>query len=360
MCEISIIIPVYRVEEYLEKCLDSILEQTFQDYEIIIVDDGSNDRSGQIADHYAERDSRIRVIHKSNGGAASARNAGIDISRGKYLYFPDSDDWIENDYLCDLYKTARKTRSKLVISGFVMEYAEGNVKQHFCVIPDRCDYSSLQEVRLNLHKYFDNMMMAVPWNKLYEAEYVRNNNIRFPNTNWDDMFFNLEVIRDIDHVAISSSNGYHYFRSRNQSETRKVFDTQLYSKRREQFLYILDVYQYWGINDTKIDAVLQGYYAGRLVQCIQEIASSELKYSTKRKAIREILNDDMNHLAFLNGKIPSKLLSVAAIPAKHKMVLLSILIGNCISFIKKTHPEIFNRLKSVSVNKAIEQKQYTL
>ena len=186
---------------------------------------------------------------------------GIDISRGKYLYFPDSDDWIENDYLCDLYKTARKTRSKLVISGFVMEYAEGNVKQHFCVIPDRCDYSSLQEVRLNLHKYFDNMMMAVPWNKLYEAEYVRNNNIRFPNTNWDDMFFNLEVIRDIDHVAISSSNGYHYFRSRNQSETRKVFDTQLYSKRREQYLYILDVYQYWGINDTKIDAVLQGYYA---------------------------------------------------------------------------------------------------
>ncbi|MDT6770440.1 glycosyltransferase, partial [Enterococcus faecium] len=83
MCEISIIVPVYKVEKYLRKCVDSILAQTFTDFEVILVDDGSPDNSGKICDEYAEKDNRVRVIHKENGGLSSARNAGIDVARGK-------------------------------------------------------------------------------------------------------------------------------------------------------------------------------------------------------------------------------------------------------------------------------------
>ena len=90
MCEISIIVPVYKVEKYLRKCVDSILAQTFTDFEVILVDDGSPDNSGKICDEYAEKDNRVRVIHKENGGLSSARNAGIDVARGKYLGFVDS------------------------------------------------------------------------------------------------------------------------------------------------------------------------------------------------------------------------------------------------------------------------------
>ncbi|KAF3371822.1 glycosyl transferase family 2, partial [Enterococcus faecium] len=93
MCEISIIVPVYKVEKYLRKCVDSILAQTFTDFEVILVDDGSPDNSGKICDEYAEKDNRVRVIHKENGGLSSARNAGIDVARGKYLGFVDSDDY---------------------------------------------------------------------------------------------------------------------------------------------------------------------------------------------------------------------------------------------------------------------------
>ncbi|WP_338367787.1 glycosyltransferase family 2 protein, partial [Enterococcus faecium] len=89
MCEISIIVPVYKVEKYLRKCVDSILAQTFTDFEVILVDDGSPDNSGKICDEYAEKDNRVRVIHKENGGLSSARNAGIDVARGKYLGFVD-------------------------------------------------------------------------------------------------------------------------------------------------------------------------------------------------------------------------------------------------------------------------------
>ncbi|EME8139564.1 glycosyltransferase, partial [Enterococcus faecium] len=97
MCEISIIVPIYNVEQYLRKCVDSILAQTFTDFEVILVDDGSPDNSGAICDEYAKLDSRVRVIHKENGGLSDARNAGIEIAKGKYLGFVDSDDFIDKD-----------------------------------------------------------------------------------------------------------------------------------------------------------------------------------------------------------------------------------------------------------------------
>lgn len=92
---ISVIVPVYKVEEYLARCVDSILGQTYRNLEILLVDDGSPDRCGEICEEYAARDTRIRVIHKENGGLSSARNAAIDVAQGEYLGFVDSDDWIE-------------------------------------------------------------------------------------------------------------------------------------------------------------------------------------------------------------------------------------------------------------------------
>ena len=96
---ISIIVPVYNVEKYLRRCLDSILAQTFTDFECICIDDGSSDGSGKILDEYAEKDFRFVVIHKDNGGVSSARNAGLDVARGEWLAFVDSDDWVEKNFL---------------------------------------------------------------------------------------------------------------------------------------------------------------------------------------------------------------------------------------------------------------------
>ena len=97
--KLSIIVPVYNVEQYLDKCIKSILNQTFKDFELILVDDGSIDNSGEICDEYAKKDSRVKVIHKKNGGLAAARNTGLIIARGDYVGFVDSDDWIEPRYV---------------------------------------------------------------------------------------------------------------------------------------------------------------------------------------------------------------------------------------------------------------------
>ena len=350
MAKISIITPVYKVEKYLRKCIDSILNQTFEDFELFIVDDGSPDSCGVIADEYEVKDKRVHVIHKENGGAPSARNAGIMQAEGEYFYFPDSDDWIEPTYLQESYELALRTEAQLVVSGYTMEYYENNRKQSYSVVVPEKEYLTQTDVRMNLHNYFDNMMMAVPWNKLYKADYIKQNSLFFPDMKWDDLHFNMEVIMDIESVAISSSSGYHFFRSRQGSETTTVFDGLLYQKRKEQFQHILKVYKHWKIDDQKIMSVIYGYYAARLVQCVQEIATSSS--GEKDKLIKEIFDDQLCNEAFEHGKIESKLLTIAAIPMRKKSVKGSMFVGKVIGFVKQKFTFLFYMLKSVSVNRA--------
>lgn len=121
MAKVSIIIPVYNAEEYLEKCLESVIEQTLQDIEIICIDDGSTDSSLQIAMDYQKQDGRIKVYHKENGGLVSARKKGVELAQGKYIGFVDSDDWVEEDMYEKLYKQASVYDADLVTSGCMLE-----------------------------------------------------------------------------------------------------------------------------------------------------------------------------------------------------------------------------------------------
>ena len=117
MPELSIVVPVYKVEKYLPKCIDSILAQTFRDFELILIDDGSPDNCGAICDDYAARDSRIKVIHQENAGVSAARNAGLDIATGTYLGFVDSDDWIEPEMYETMIATAKEKQVDVVVCG---------------------------------------------------------------------------------------------------------------------------------------------------------------------------------------------------------------------------------------------------
>lgn len=120
--KISVVIPVYKVEKYIHQCIDSVLAQTLQEIEILLVDDGSPDRCGEICDQYAERDSRIKVIHKENGGLMSAWKAGMKLATGKYIGFVDSDDWIDRDMFERMYEKATQYNAEIVVCGLVREF----------------------------------------------------------------------------------------------------------------------------------------------------------------------------------------------------------------------------------------------
>ena len=171
---ISIVVPIYKVEKYLEKCVKSITSQTYRNIEIILVDDGSPDNCGEMADNLAEMDSRIIVIHKMNGGLSSARNAGIDVARGEYIGFVDSDDTIEPFMYEKLHSILQKENTKLSVCAVNYVYEDGKVlrkrKMGKNVTFDFCQAI----IEMNAHRYFD--MGA--WSKLYHRSLFEN--IRFP------------------------------------------------------------------------------------------------------------------------------------------------------------------------------------
>lgn len=169
---ISIIVPIYNVEPYLQKCVDSVLNQTFQNYELILVDDGSTDNSSKICDEYANKYDYITVIHQNNAGVSAARNTGLDSSKGEYIFFLDSDDWIERNALEKLISLIKKNNLDLAI----IEIKETDNENIVFEKSDEIIFYSGDEIL----KFFFNeeRLSIVVWNKLYKKELF--NKLRFP------------------------------------------------------------------------------------------------------------------------------------------------------------------------------------
>lgn len=220
---ISIIVPVYNVEKYIHQCIDSILNQSFMDYELILVDDGSPDNCPQILDAYAERDNRIKVIHQKNGGVSRARNAGIDAAKGKWLYFVDSDDWLLEDSVAALYNYAEATNADVVFTDCVEQYDGGRTRRikmfsEKFVSSDRDLILKIQKSIL-CHQYSpffntgaDNAYPA-PWSKIIRAQLVTGHHIEYnPSVKgiYDDGLFTVEVLEWAQKVAYNMNCVYNY------------------------------------------------------------------------------------------------------------------------------------------------------
>ncbi len=172
--KISIIVPIYNVECYLTKCLDSIIEQSFCDYELILVDDGSTDTSGQIADDYAAKDTRVSVIHKQNGGLSDARNTGLEKANGEYICFIDSDDWIEKTYLQELLYIAEQNEADISICRYVKNNGDISISQPLQA--EETIETGIDAIN-NLYgcRYGE---YVVAWNKMYKNELFEE--VRYP------------------------------------------------------------------------------------------------------------------------------------------------------------------------------------
>ena len=191
---ISVIIPVYNVEEYLRECVDSVLKQTYESFEVILVDDGSTDTSGDICDEYAGKDTRIKVIHQKNQGLSGARNAGFDSSNGKYVYFLDSDDWILPETLKELVDKAEKEEAEVVFfdaNSFADSTEEFRVEQRYLRKYEYKTEEGYQVLeKLQNHKEYHS---AVPLLFL-KREFLQDNDIRFESgILYEDMLYTYEV-----------------------------------------------------------------------------------------------------------------------------------------------------------------------
>lgn len=213
---LSIIVPVYNTEKYLKNCIESVLKQTFSDWELILVDDGSTDSSGSICDQYAQADNRIKVIHKPNGGLSAARNTGIDHSRGKYITFLDSDDDIAIDTYDKNIQLLLADQELEIVQFPVFEgYGEnGGVLVQF---PPQLLVSN-REIQISFLEHLNHFNAAV-WNKIYRSDILKN--IRFVEGRLhEDYVYIDQLIQKLNKVRITNFGCYHYYH-RPQSITHK-------------------------------------------------------------------------------------------------------------------------------------------
>ncbi len=205
--KISIIVPVYNVEQYLLRCIDSILAQTFTDFEVLLVDDGSKDRSGAICDEYAAKDRRVRVFHKPNGGVSSARNVGLENARGEWIGFVDSDDYVKADFLSAFFK--QRQDADMLSQGF---YSPNWMNKSAMTISEKdeiIDGDSLASFVLRMTK---TSQIGYLWCKLFRRQIIEKYSIRFEESvcHMEDRLFVYNYLSHSNRVINSSYDGYVY------------------------------------------------------------------------------------------------------------------------------------------------------
>lgn len=217
--KITVVVPIYNVEEYLARCLDSVVGQTFRDIEIICVDDGSTDGSASIVERYAEKDERISLIRQENKGLSAARNAGMKVARGKYISFVDSDDWIDLDFLEKLYNAAEKYEADAACSEIKRPHSSGKN-------PYKLKFESLQVLSAVSDKY---RVLEIPrrcyvWNKIYLRSELERQNLKFPDGRmFEDVYFTIRFLFNCKKVVTVPGVCYHYWVN-SKSISRKLRD----------------------------------------------------------------------------------------------------------------------------------------
>lgn len=237
--KISIIVPIYNVAPYLRQCMDSIIQQTYPNIEIICVDDGSTDESGTIADEYAKKDSRVRVIHQENQGLSAARNAGYSRSTGEYIMYLDSDDWIDLDTCETAIDIALKYDAELVFWAYVRVYkgmeSPKTLFQEDLIVFDRNAFRQLvYKTIVGLHDEFlchpehaDTLVTA--WGKLYKKETLENCGASFVNTKeigTEDALYNIDALRNVSSAVYIRKYMNHY-RKDNVNSLTKTYKPNL-------------------------------------------------------------------------------------------------------------------------------------
>lgn len=229
--KISIIIPIYKVEDYLPRCIDSVLSQSFTDFELLLIDDGSPDNCGKICDEYAEKDSRVRVFHKPNGGVSSARNLGLDNATGEWIAFIDPDDYVDKEYLNELFLSMKVYDSDFVAT---IEYEVDDV--------DKITYLYKKDFNLLFTRYkFD--YGPGPVGKLFKSTIISQQNLRFKLNvhRGEDSIFVYSYLFGIEDVVLIISDKYFYDRLRPNSLSKSIksYESALIGKQEFDKVFVL-------------------------------------------------------------------------------------------------------------------------
>ena len=290
--KVSIIVPIYNSEKYMNKCIESILNQTLTEIEIILVNDGSTDNSGKIIDNYAKKDKRIKVIHQENSGPSVARNKGINIAKGKYIGFVDSDDYIEESMYEEMYEYANKSKVQMAMCS----YNEKHIYSNKSIIVNtklkpykKYNKSQIREEIISTFATNENYGFYSIWNKIYDREWLQNTNIKMDITrdHGEDWWFNINVFKKLESYMYIPKPLYNYIHTNENSLMFKYRENQfdLFLDGRLKMKEIIPT-KY--IDENELNKKFVYEFSSYIIRTMKEVDD---KYK-KQKLIYNVINND--------------------------------------------------------------------
>lgn len=301
---ISIIVPIYKVEKYLEKCIGTIMDQTYKNIEIILVDDGSPDNSPQICDEYAKKDSRIIVIHQKNGGLSNARNSALNIAKGEYIGFVDGDDYIANDMYETLYNAIKENNAQMAICRAFNVNENGELMQDEIQPDIKEDIKVFTKYEAMKEMLFDKNIRGYVWSKLFKRDCFEN--LRFPEgRNYEDIAISIKCFEKTDRIVYVNKQIYYYVQRENSIDHVKSeknlrdaievsYERYKYVKENYPELRKYNIYAFihrilCAYKDLKKMNYMDVYYCKEYVNMIQELKEDYLELEV---SIINYMNDE--------------------------------------------------------------------
>ena len=313
---ISVIVPIYNVEKYLEKCITSLINQSFTDFELILVDDGSPDNCGKICDDFKEKDSRIKVIHLENGGVCRARNKGMELATGDFYVFVDSDDWVEKDFMKDFVDHIEDDET-LIIQDCNRDNDEKS-ETHFFGFQNK-SFVLKEDFGKLFHENAHYVPGGYPWNKLYSAKIIKENNLQFdPAIKLaDDEKWNFEYLVHIKKLKFVENANYHYiYNPGSISNQARPFERELtrFAFKAKFFDFALKNYQLSEADKKKVTAEVERHFR---INILDRIYKKEVSKEERISRLKEIAKLPESTLHLLQSDLKFRKLDYAILRSKN-------------------------------------------
>ncbi len=285
--------PVYNAQKYLKRSIESILNQTLKEIELILVNDGSRDRSIDICREYEQKDSRIIVVDKKNEGACIARNTGIHLAKGEYLQLVDADDYCELNMLEEQYELAKSTNAEVVMCGLKYDISLKNGE----VLYEEDHYQNAvltgkQEIKEVMMDIINNMLFNYTHNKLYNLNFLKENNLQF--TEWlpidQDTNFNIDVFKQLNHLTLTTKSYYHYIKTFEETIVNR-YHPKKFNVRTYRYERLIEMFKEFGIYTEENKKQLASIYIHQVIECFEMYFHEKCPLTPKEKKqqIKEIL-----------------------------------------------------------------------
>ena len=348
----TVVMPAYGVEKYLEKAVESIKKQTFENWELIIVEDGSPDKTGELAEALQKTDVRIQVIHhEQNKGLSEARNTGIQAGKGRYIWFMDPDDTVDPDLLEKVFDSLQANPAKLVIFGHLEEYynEDGSFAYAHEIRPEKRYFAKPEEIHNYMIRLEQETIYGYAWNKMYDLAYIKENKFQYETVRLiEDIVFNIQYCNDIDTMNLLNITPYHYAKRMSGSLTTKfVPDYYLLHRRRIEML--LKQQQYWRTDTQQNCAILGGLYGRYILSALERNCDKQSGMSAgdRREFCKNVFQDPMfQQLISMAEAKDSKVLKIALRCLKSQSPMLCTALGRGVHIVRTGMPMVYSKTKS--------------